>query len=136
MKETMAQLNNVLDILKLLDKSNCRECGEATCIAFAATVHKGEKELRACPNLEKDVIDLFGDGIQKCRNLDQDAAEAMTQLKNRIAVTDLAATAQRVGGKFFNNCLKLKILGKISPSIPRETCFLRFTSTPGSPSLF
>ena len=56
----MAQLNNVLDILKLLDKSNCRKCGEPTCMAFAATVHKGEKELQSCPNLESDVIDLFG----------------------------------------------------------------------------
>ncbi|MBW2709274.1 MAG: hypothetical protein JRD04_08345 [Deltaproteobacteria bacterium] len=24
----------------LLDKSNCRECGEPTCMAFAACVHK------------------------------------------------------------------------------------------------
>ena len=108
----MAQLNNVLDILKLLDKSNCRECGEATCLAFAATVHKGEKELQACPNLESDVIDLLGGGVRKRRNLDQDAAEAMARLKNQIAETDLAATAQRVGGKFFNDRLTLKILGK------------------------
>jgi hypothetical protein len=112
MEETMAQLNNVLDILKLLDKSNCRECGEETCLAFAAMVHKGEKELQACPNLKSDVIDLFGHGVQKRRNPDQDAAESMTQLKSKIAETDLAATARRVGGKFFNNRLTLKILGK------------------------
>ena len=108
----MAQLNNVLDILKLLDKSNCRECGEATCLAFAATVHKGEKELQACPNLESDVIDLFGGGVRKRRNLDQDAAETMARLKNQIAETDLGVVARRVGGKFFNNRLTLKILGK------------------------
>ena len=108
----MAKLNNVLDILKLLDKSNCKKCGEPTCLAFAARVHKGEKNLRSCPNLGSDVLDQFGDGVQTRRDADQDLLDAMTRLKDRIAKTDLAAAAQRVGGKFSNNRLTLKILGK------------------------
>ena len=38
----MAKLISPLEILKLLEKSNCRECGQATCLAFAAAVFKGQ----------------------------------------------------------------------------------------------
>jgi len=39
----MVQLNNVLDILKLLEKSNCRECGETTCLALPQSHIKEKK---------------------------------------------------------------------------------------------
>ncbi len=108
----MVQLNNVLDILKLLEKSNCRECGETTCLAFASAVHKGEKKLDSCPRLASDVIDLFGDGVRRRKSLDQDAVEAIAHLKKQIEEIDLSAAAQRVGVKFVNDKLTLKILGK------------------------
>ncbi|MFH1350796.1 MAG: (Fe-S)-binding protein, partial [Pseudomonadota bacterium] len=44
----MSPLNNPVEILKLLDKSNCRRCNEATCLAFAAAVFKGKKRLDEC----------------------------------------------------------------------------------------
>jgi len=108
----MAQLNNVLDILKLLNKSNCKECGESTCMAFAACVHKGDKDLGLCPHLAPEVLEQVGDHIQKRRSPDQDAVEAMAQLKAEIAKIDLATAAQRVGGQFSDGRLTLKILGK------------------------
>ncbi|EFK07552.1 putative Fe-S cluster [delta proteobacterium NaphS2] len=111
-RNIMPQLNNVLDILKLLDKSNCKKCGEATCMAFAASVHKGENELKACPNLEDDVIKMFGDGVQKRKDPDEDTLEAMDRLKREVAETDLDQAAIRAGGKFRDNRLTLKILGK------------------------
>lgn len=40
---------NVVEILKHLPKTNCKECGEATCMAFAAKLAKKEVELKACP---------------------------------------------------------------------------------------
>ena len=40
---------NVVEILKHLPKTNCKECGEATCMAFAAKLAKKEVDLRACP---------------------------------------------------------------------------------------
>lgn len=42
---------NVVEILKHLPKTNCKECGEATCMAFAAKLAKKEVELKACPPL-------------------------------------------------------------------------------------
>jgi ArsR family metal-binding transcriptional regulator len=41
----------VLDIFRLLPRSNCRECGFPTCIAFAAALSKGDTVIDQCPEL-------------------------------------------------------------------------------------
>ena len=41
----------VLDILKQLPLTNCRECGLATCMAFADALSKDKTELEECPPL-------------------------------------------------------------------------------------
>ncbi len=81
-------------------------------MAFAAKVHKGEEYLQSCPNLEGDVLDLFADGVQKRRSADQDAEEALGQLREQLADVDLADAAERLGGRFTDGRLTLKILGK------------------------
>ncbi len=53
----MSRFNNVMEIFKLLDKSNCRECFEPTCLAFAGAVFKGQKHLGECPRLSADIIE-------------------------------------------------------------------------------
>ena len=42
----MAQPKNAMEIFQLLDKSNCRECGKKTCLAFAGAVYQGLKEIQ------------------------------------------------------------------------------------------
>jgi len=42
----------VLEILKLLPKTNCRECGFPTCMVFATKVAEGAKGAEDCPALE------------------------------------------------------------------------------------
>jgi len=42
----------VIHILKLLPKTNCRECGEPTCMVFAARAAEGAKGADDCPALE------------------------------------------------------------------------------------
>ncbi len=41
----------ILDIYKLLPKTNCRQCGYTTCMAFAAALRQGEVEIQRCPPL-------------------------------------------------------------------------------------
>jgi ArsR family metal-binding transcriptional regulator len=41
----------VIDILKLLPQTNCRQCGYATCMAYAADLSQGKTELEDCPPL-------------------------------------------------------------------------------------
>ena len=42
----------LIEILKLLPKTNCGQCGEATCMVFAARVAEGAKDIEACLPLD------------------------------------------------------------------------------------
>ncbi|MBU0989479.1 MAG: Fe-S cluster protein, partial [Proteobacteria bacterium] len=44
----------ILEILKLLPKTNCRECREPTCLVFATRVAEGAKDQNDCPILESE----------------------------------------------------------------------------------
>jgi ArsR family metal-binding transcriptional regulator len=49
----------VIQILKCLPKTNCRECGEPTCMVFATRVAEGVKDSDDCPALtQADKKDL------------------------------------------------------------------------------
>jgi ArsR family metal-binding transcriptional regulator len=41
----------VIEILKLLPKTNCKECGVTTCMVFASLVAEGAKDSSDCPKL-------------------------------------------------------------------------------------
>lgn len=43
----------VFEILKLLPKTNCKECGQPTCMVFAAQVAEGGKGPGDCPPLDE-----------------------------------------------------------------------------------
>ncbi len=42
----------LIEILKLLPKTNCKECGAPTCMVFATMVAEGVKGTEDCPTLE------------------------------------------------------------------------------------
>ena len=42
-----------LDVFKLLLRTNCKECGQPTCLAFAVALLKGQKRLQDCSALTK-----------------------------------------------------------------------------------
>ncbi len=44
-----------IEIFKLLPKTNCRECGIPTCLAFAMKLAAGQAELAACPYVSEEV---------------------------------------------------------------------------------
>jgi ArsR family metal-binding transcriptional regulator len=44
----------VMEILKLLPMTNCRACGYATCMAYAAALREGEISLPDCPPLGEE----------------------------------------------------------------------------------
>ena len=47
-----AQKPGILNILKLLPKTNCKECGQPTCMVFAQLVTEGKKGPEDCPQLD------------------------------------------------------------------------------------
>ena len=108
----MAQLNTIMEIFKLLDQSNCRKCDEPTCLAFAAAVFKGDKQLAECPGLESEILERYGGKEGSKTTLEEEAEQAMEELKGRIATIDLAAAAERLEAKFSDEKLTIKCLGK------------------------
>jgi acetyl-CoA decarbonylase/synthase complex subunit gamma len=43
-----------IEIFKLLPKTNCKECGEPTCLAFAMKLAAGKASLSACPYVSEE----------------------------------------------------------------------------------
>jgi hypothetical protein len=108
----MAELKNPMEILKLLDQSNCRKCGLPTCMAFAASVFKGEKALEECPKLERAVLDRYSGKVASRTPVDRDRDEYVELLKQKIATMDFQEAAERLGEAFSGNALTVRVLGK------------------------
>lgn len=43
-----------MQIFKLLPKTNCKECGVPTCLAFAMNLASGKAELESCPHVSDE----------------------------------------------------------------------------------
>jgi acetyl-CoA decarbonylase/synthase complex subunit gamma len=50
-----------IQILKMLPKTNCGECGVPTCLAFAMKVAAGQAEIGACPYVSEEVKQQVGE---------------------------------------------------------------------------
>jgi hypothetical protein len=108
----MSRINNPMEIFKLLNGSNCKECGEKTCLAFAVAVFKDKKPIGACPHIPAEVIARYGGETEKPDTIDENKAKAVETLKQKIPSIDLAETAKRLGALFSNNQLTIKVFGK------------------------
>ncbi len=49
-----------LEIFKLLPKTNCKECGQATCLAFAMAMVSGKAGLDQCPHVGDEAREILG----------------------------------------------------------------------------
>jgi len=54
----------VMTILKLLPRTNCRACGEPTCMVFAVRMAEGVKAVEECPPLAATAQKALGDYIR------------------------------------------------------------------------
>ena len=108
----MAQLNNAMEILKLLDKSNCGKCNEPTCLAFAAAVTRGKRALDECPGIEREVLEQFEGESRERKPSNGDMEGVLNQLKERLRAIDLAAAAERLNAPYKDGMLTLKVCGK------------------------
>jgi len=108
----MPQPKNAMEIFQLLDKSNCRECGQKTCLAFAGAVFRGQIKLEECPKLDRETIERFSGEPKKEHTVEEIQEAYINDLKTRISDLDFDEAAQRTGGWISDNKLNLKVLGK------------------------
>lgn len=108
----MPRPQNAMTIFQLLDKSNCRQCGEKTCMAFAGAVFTGRRPLSECPRLNRQIIDTYSDNSQNRYDVEQNRDDYLEQLKTLIKGIDLKAATGRTGGRYENDRLIIKVMGK------------------------
>lgn len=115
----MAPFANVMEVLKLLDKSNCRRCGEKTCLAFAAGVFEGRRQLHECPTVAAEDIARHGEQPRKRNRMEEENEKALSSLKEALATIDFEQRAEQIGATHSDGRLTLKIMGK-DFSVDRE----------------
>ena len=49
-----------MDIFKLLPRTNCRDCGQATCLAFAMLIAQKRAKLEDCPHVSDEAKAALG----------------------------------------------------------------------------
>jgi hypothetical protein len=93
-----------MELLKTLPRTNCGECGQATCLAFATQVTKEGEELRRCPYLTAAAQAIAGDiasqqaaGAGRRR---ESIAIALEALQEKVAPLNFAALAEGVGAVY------------------------------------
>ncbi len=106
----MARPEHAMEVFRLLNKSNCRECGEKTCLAFAGAVFQGRRSIAECPYLSRQAIERFAgapsDGAAAR------AEDSFDEPRKQAATLDFQQAAKRIGGRVQGNRLTVKILGK------------------------
>jgi len=103
---------NAMEIYRYLNKSNCRECGEQTCLAFAGSVYTGRRKLSACPYLEDEIIQKFSGESDGQPTPEESRYEYLEILKTEISKANLAEAAKRIGANYTDGRLRLNIMGK------------------------
>jgi hypothetical protein len=108
----MSPFANAMEIFKLLDKSNCKKCNKATCLAFAGAVFQGEKRLDECPHLDEDILEKYRDHSPGRNQQEVEQDNALEEMKSQISAVDLSSLPAKLGGNFSEGKLTIKCLGK------------------------
>ncbi len=102
-----------LDILKGLPRSNCQECGEITCLAFAAMVIKNEKQANDCPYLDKNVAARIALESTTKMPTGPTPEGALNKVRERIKELDFKEASRRLNIPLVKGRLRVHLLGRI-----------------------
>jgi hypothetical protein len=108
----MTKLKTPLEVYKLLQKSNCGQCGISTCMAFAAAVIKQEKQLAECPHLDADLVRRYGGNIEQQVNIETIQKRTFKDLQEQIRSIDIISSAERLGARGTSSTIVVTCLGK------------------------
>jgi len=98
-----------LSIYKLLPQTNCKDCGLASCMAFAHALIRQEKSLGACPHLSEDVLSALSPMLDNAAPDEgfRSTIEALRVDVRQLRFEDIAEGlgAKISDGKLYINCL-------------------------------
>ena len=108
----MAQLSTNMDVLKILPKTNCRDCGLTTCLMFSVAVIQGQKTLDQCPHIDPEVLAQYWVAAEKRPTLEEDSEKALQRMRKAYSGLDLAQRAEIIGGEYDGEKITVNMLGK------------------------
>jgi hypothetical protein len=108
----MNRFKTPLEIYALLPKTNCGDCGMATCLAFAAAALKGEKRPADCPRLDPERLAGLAGGIGRQVNIESIRDEQLKELREKVAKRDIVSRAGLVGAASDGRSVTIRCLGK------------------------
>ncbi|MCX5893215.1 MAG: Fe-S cluster protein, partial [Deltaproteobacteria bacterium] len=93
----------VMEVLKRLPRTNCGDCGQATCLAFATRVIKEGEDLGKCPQLSAG--DEFSQLIRSQQQAGvgrrrESVAISLEVLQEKVAPLDFAALAAGLAAEY------------------------------------
>ena len=97
---------NPLDFLRATPRTNCGDCGQPTCLAFAVAVTKGGADPALCPHLAPAGLadarqHAPGKGLaQVARGQEERDMALVAHLKAKVQGLDYPAIAPRLGAEF------------------------------------
>ena len=109
----MSQINNAMEIFQFLPKTNCKECGESTCLAFAGAVFTGNKGLALCPYIPESKLQQYGGAKRSTNPIEEELSSVMKRLQDRLLSLDMKDRASTIGGDYQEGRITLPILGKL-----------------------
>lgn len=108
----MAELTNHIEVYKLLPKTNCRDCGLPTCLAFAAMVIQQTKKLSDCPHLDASVLEQHAVAGKSQQSVGEAIEDDTKRLEAAVAKMDLDQAAARLGVEHKAGRLRIGCLSK------------------------
>jgi hypothetical protein len=103
---------NAMEIFSVLDKSNCRKCGEKTCLAFAGAVYVGTRRIHECPHLDSAAIARFSNETAVGTGPEENQDKYISAMINKVIHLDFQLAAERIGARLNGAILTVPILGK------------------------
>ena len=109
----MAQACNAMEIFQFLPKTNCKECGESTCLAFAGAVFTGNAELASCPYVPESKLQQYGRGGRHTNPIEEELSSVMKRLQDRLLSLDMKDRAEAIEADYEEGRITVPILGKL-----------------------
>ena len=104
----------MIEILKKLPKTNCNECGEATCMAFALKVKNTLRKIRDCPYITEEGKELSQESTV---TMEDNYTSVSNELEKVAKQMNFKEVAIAIGGHYVSKnggeLIRLKLMNKL-----------------------
>lgn len=104
---------NPFDILVRTPKTNCGQCGQLTCLAFASLVAKSGEDPTKCPFIDLDGLEIETKKTSALEEVPKERdLELIEYLKSKIAPLNFPQIASALGASYDRDTLFFNYLGQ------------------------